>query len=112
MSESAITLRPCPFCGADAYVFSDVSFDVDGEVRPMGMTMWFAGCTECPAVMGMNERDRVVAAWNRRARLTREPLLSVASQPIMRDLEMELAYERGRAVEDMRCELGIEACHG
>ncbi len=66
-----MTLLPCPFCGSDADLREDDKH-YDGLHEE-----WVVGCTSCPAEFrGTRERDpcknfpdqkeRVIALWNRR----------------------------------------------
>ena len=59
-------IKPCPFCGAAATAFNDVTFHGEtGEI--LGEKMWFVWCTECSALVSGATEDEAIAEWNRRA---------------------------------------------
>ena len=93
-------LKPCPFCGGEAEYFS----------RPNTLFMWahevdhWVSCAsdDCLADMGLYaEKDRAIAAWNRRADLHEAELARLRA----RNAEMDSAlnaiayFERGYAPE-------------
>lgn len=48
-------LRPCPFCGGDAYVSDD------------GVAMYMGHCAECNAELGwFASEETAIERWNRR----------------------------------------------
>jgi Lar family restriction alleviation protein len=59
-SEYNDKLKPCPFCGADAWL-THVEFN-DGD-------MWYnPNCSECNSMYGSNfeMKDEAIEAWNKR----------------------------------------------
>ena len=61
-------LRPCPFCGGEAYM-------IEVEPHTHKIAIWvpdsvgecFIECTNCTCAMSANTKEEAVAAWNRRA---------------------------------------------
>ena len=62
MEEMSDTLKPCPFCGGEAYL---------ANVGMVGCSCVI--CTECRMHSDDGLQDRVVTAWNTRADLSADP---------------------------------------
>ena len=55
-----IKLKPCPFCGGEAYYWT--------HKYANGTTYHFVGCLECAVrTANMTEKQDAVDCWNRRA---------------------------------------------
>lgn len=56
-----MTLRPCPFCGGDAYV-------TQVDPYPYSYVQWRAGCMPCGVAMShvdMKTEELAIDHWNR-----------------------------------------------
>ena len=58
-------LKPCPFCGGKAEVFSDVTFKAETGEK-IAEIKFFAWCTDCPALVSGDTENEAIDAWNRR----------------------------------------------
>ena len=58
-------LKPCPFCGSEAEIFKDVSFNAETGEK-IGEIKFFVWCTECTALVSGNTKEETIEAWNRR----------------------------------------------
>ncbi len=65
MSETK--LKPCPFCGGEAEIYKETPPDAYKD------TVYYVGCSnidEClvvPETMGYHDKQKAIAAWNKRA---------------------------------------------
>ena len=69
-------LKPCPFCGGEAFVNDDPTGN-GGKPHMSGNVglgrLWSVECDECGADAGFwQDRDVAIAAWNSRAERTCE----------------------------------------
>ena len=58
-------LKNCPFCGAKAEKFSDVTFKAETGEKIFDIKQ-FAWCTECSALVSGDTEEEVTKNWNRR----------------------------------------------
>ena len=54
-------LKPCPFCGGEAYP--------DGQSNPNRTTSIYIECNRCGInTIGFNTEEQAIKAWNRRVK--------------------------------------------
>ena len=58
-------LKPCPFCGAEAEIFKDVTFRAETGEK-IDEIKFFVWCTECTALVCGDTEEIAMQAWNRR----------------------------------------------
>ena len=61
-----IELKKCPFCGSEAEVFEDITFECETG-KQIGKIKAFAWCTNCSALVSGDSKTEATEAWNRRA---------------------------------------------
>jgi len=61
-----IELKKCPFCGSEAEVFEDITFECETG-KQIGKIKVFAWCTNCSALVSGDSKAEATEAWNRRA---------------------------------------------
>lgn len=66
-------LKPCPFCGAKADIYSKdrlirICCQSEDETVHEFETVWVADCSECNCVVGetFKTKEQAIATWNRR----------------------------------------------
>lgn len=65
-------LKPCPFCGREAYQRTDYPCDEDG----LEMNLFAVGCMHCEIEFScLWNKDAVIEAWN-----TRKPMEAIQKQ--------------------------------
>lgn len=86
-------LKPCPFCGGEAYFNEGFSFLEYGYVC----------CNECGAATAWTAKNRAIAKWNTRAERTCTPVYQYSGEAFPHSIHVtELScghefrwYERG-----------------
>lgn len=59
---SEIKLKPCPFCGGEAFCY------VSGRIEPEMPDMFWVRCKKCDVVTkSYTTREKAIKKWNRRA---------------------------------------------
>lgn len=59
---SEIKLKPCPFCGGEAFCY------VSGRIEPGTPDMFWVRCKKCDVVTkSYTTREKAIKKWNRRA---------------------------------------------